>query len=83
MVEKFFSPAERSEAIDLYQFTSLVRDNYDLGQKTVLAEIMWSVVLADGNIDQDEDYMLRKIGYLLDLKAGFLSHAKKKVVRGD
>ena len=31
---------ERRNSIDLYQFTSLIRENYDLGQKTLLAEIM-------------------------------------------
>lgn len=70
---------ERASAIDLYQFTSLVRDNYDLAQKTVLAEIMWGVVLADGTVADDESYMLRKIGNLLDLEPGFLAHAKKQV----
>lgn len=71
---------ERRNAIDLYQFTSLVRDNYDLGQKTVLAEIMWGVILADGEIHKDESYMMRKIGNLLDLEPGYLAHARKKVM---
>ena len=70
---------ERKSAIDLYQFTSLIRDNYDLGQKTLLAEIMWGVVLADGTIDKDESYLLRKIANLLDLKPGYLFHARKRV----
>ena len=70
---------ERASAIDLYQFTSLVRENYDLGQKTLLAEIMWGVVLADGTVEEDESYMLRKIGNLLDLEPGFLAHAKRQV----
>jgi uncharacterized tellurite resistance protein B-like protein len=74
---------ERKSAIDLYQFTSLIRDNYDLGQKTLLAEIMWGVVLADGTIDKEESYMLRKIANLLDLKPGYLSHARKRAVEGD
>ena len=69
---------ERRSAIDLYQFTSLVRDHYDLAQKTLLAEIMWGVVLADGEIHKDESYLLRKIGNLLDLQPGFLAHARKK-----
>jgi uncharacterized tellurite resistance protein B-like protein len=69
---------ERKSAIDLYQFTSLIRENYDLGQKTLLAEIMWGVVLADGNIDKDESYLLRKIANLLDLKPGYLSHARRR-----
>lgn len=71
---------ERRGAIDLYQFTSLIRDNYDLGQKTLLAEIMWGVVLADGEIHADESYLLRKIGNLLGLEPGYLSHARKKVM---
>ena len=69
---------ERKSAIDLYQFTSLIRENYDLGQKTLLAEIMWGVVLADGQIGQHESYLLRKIANLLDLKPGYLSAARKR-----
>jgi uncharacterized tellurite resistance protein B-like protein len=70
--------AERSAAIDLYQFTSLIRDNYDLGQKTLLAEIMWGLVLTDGEVGRHEGYMLRKIANLLDLEPGYLSSARKR-----
>lgn len=69
---------ERDEAIDLYQFTRQIRDSYDLGQKTLLAEIMWAVVMTDGEIAQHEAYMLRKIANLLDLKPGYLSAARKR-----
>jgi uncharacterized tellurite resistance protein B-like protein len=70
--------AERSSAIDLYQFTSLIRDSYDLGQKTLLAEIMWGLVLTDGEVQRHESYMLRKIANLLDLEAGYLATARKR-----
>ena len=69
---------QQKEAIDLYQFTSLIRSNYDLGQKTLLAEIMWGVILADGEIARHEAYMLRKIANLLDLEPGYLSAARKR-----
>ncbi len=69
---------ERREAIDLYQFTSLIRENYDLGQKTLLAEIMWGVVLADGNIEKHEGHLLRKIASLLDLEPGYLAQARMR-----
>ena len=69
---------ERREAIDLYQFTSLIRDSYDLAQKTLLAEIMWGVVLADGQIEKHEGHLLRRIASLLDLKPGFLADARKR-----
>jgi uncharacterized tellurite resistance protein B-like protein len=68
---------ERANAIDLYQFTALIRKSYDLGQKTLLAEIMWSLVMSDGRIAQHEAYMLRKIANLLDLEPGYLSAARK------
>ena len=70
--------AERKQAIDLYQFTSLIRESYDLGQKTLLAEIMWGLVLTDGEVQRHESYMLRKIANLLDLEPGYLSWARKR-----
>lgn len=70
--------SERSGAIDLYQFTTLIRSSYDLGQKTLLAEIMWGLILADGEIARHEAYLLRKIGNLLDLEPGYLAAARKR-----
>ncbi|MGH7553101.1 MAG: TerB family tellurite resistance protein [Longimicrobiales bacterium] len=69
--------SERSDAIDLYQFTSLINKNYDLGQKTLLAEIMWGVIMTDGEIARHESYLLRKIANLLDLKPGYLAEARR------
>lgn len=69
---------ERSQAIDLWQFTSLVRSSYDLGQKTLLAEVMWGLILADGEIARHEAYLLRKIANLLDLEPGYLSAARQR-----
>lgn len=71
--------AERQSAIDLYQFTSLIRDSYDLGQKTLLAEVMWGLLMTDGEIARHEAYMLRKIANLLDLEPGYLAAARKNV----
>ena len=68
--------AERKKSNDLYQFTSLIRSHYDLGQKTLLAEIMWGLILTDGEIARHEGYLLRKIGNLLDLKPGYLAEAR-------
>ena len=70
--------AERVSAVDLFQFTSMIKQSYDLGQKTLLAEIMWSLVMSDGQIAHHEAYMLRKIANLLDLEPGYLSAARKR-----
>ncbi len=74
---------ERRSAIDHFAFTSVVKANYDLGQKMVLAEVMWGLVLADGTIADHEQYLTRKIANLLDLKPGYLSAAKRNAAGED
>ena len=69
--------AERRESIDHFQFTRLLAEQYDLGQKMVLAEVMWGVVLADGEIATHEGWLLRKLAHLLELEPGYLAEAKK------
>jgi len=69
---------ERRSSVDLYQFTRLISGRYDLGQKMVLAEVMWRVVYADGELAQHESYLMRKISNLLDLQPGYLAEARKR-----
>jgi uncharacterized tellurite resistance protein B-like protein len=67
---------ERRKSIDHFHFASVLRRNYDVGQKMVLAEVMWGLVLADGQIADHEHYLTRKIANLLELEPGYLSSAK-------
>ena len=71
-----FAEQQRRNAVDIFQFANLVRTSYDTGQKTLLAEIMWGLILTDGEIARHESYILRKIANLLDLEPGYLSQAK-------
>jgi uncharacterized tellurite resistance protein B-like protein len=68
---------ERRQSIDHFQFTRLIAEQYDLGQKMVLAEVMWGVILADGTIGHHEAYLVRKIGHLLQLEPGYLADARR------
>lgn len=70
---------EREEAVDLWQFTNLIAENYTTGQKMVLAEIMWGLVYSDGHLASKEDYLMRKISNLLRLEPGYLTEARKRV----
>lgn len=70
--------AERREAIDLHQFTSLIIRHYDEGQRYVLAELLWRVVLADGELSRHEDTLLIRLGRLLDLRPGYLAGIRKQ-----
>lgn len=69
--------AERAQSIDHFQFTRLINEQYDLGQKMVLAEVMWGVILADGTIAEHEAYLVRKLANLLNLEPGYLSQARR------
>ncbi len=69
---------ERAEAVDLWQFTNLIAENYSTGQKMVLAEMMWGLVYSDGDLASKEDYLMRKICNLLRLEPGYLAEARKR-----
>ena len=68
----------RAEAVDLWQFTNLIAQNYTVGQKMVLAEIMWGLVYSDGELADKEQYLMRKISHLLGLEPGYLAVARKR-----
>ena len=69
--------AERQQSIDHYQFARTITQHYDLGQKMVLAEVMWGVILADGQISRHESYLVRKLANLLDLAPAYLAQARR------
>ena len=70
--ERLLAVAEeaRQQSVDYFQFTRLLQQSYDLGQKMVLAEVMWGLALADGQVADHEHYLTRKIANLLDLQPG-------------
>lgn len=70
---------ERRQAVDLFQFTALITDHYDLAQKTLLLEAMWGLIYADGHVAKHETYLIRKLSKLLDVSPGYLADAKKRV----
>ena len=82
--ERLLALAEeaRAQSIDLWQFTNLIAENYSLGQKMVLAEIMWGLVYSDGDLAGKEDYLMRKICNLLRLEPGYLAEARKRAEDG-
>jgi uncharacterized tellurite resistance protein B-like protein len=71
----------RAEAVDDFQFTHTIAEQYDLGQRMVLAEVMWGLILADGKIAERETYLVRKLGSLLDLKPAYLAEARRAAAK--
>ena len=69
----------RRASVDLWAFTNLINAHYSTGQKMVLAEAMWGIVLADGELATREDYLMRKISNLIGLKSGYLAEARRRL----
>ena len=67
--------------MDDYQFTRTITEHYDLGQRMVLAEVMWGLILADGRIAERETYLVRKLGSLLELKPVYLAEARRTAAK--
>ena len=68
---------ERAGAVDHFAFTSALLRGYSTEQKMLLAEVMWGVALADGEVAEHEHYLTRKIANLLELDPADLSAAKR------
>nr|MBA3497249.1 TerB family tellurite resistance protein [Gemmatimonadales bacterium] len=74
--------AERVQSLDHFQFTRLIADQYDLGQKLALAEVMWGVILADGRLSDHETHLVRKMASLMRLDSASLAQARKAAAEG-
>jgi uncharacterized tellurite resistance protein B-like protein len=73
-----FADGERRKGVELHQFTRFITESYDMAQKMVLLETMWGLVYADGVVAQHETHLMRRLSHLLDVKAAYLSEAKKR-----
>ncbi|HKG92017.1 MAG TPA: TerB family tellurite resistance protein [Gemmatimonadaceae bacterium] len=73
--------AERRRAVDHFHFTSVLQRGFDEAQKRALAEALWGLVLADGQVAEHEHYLARKIANMLDLHPADLHAAKAAAAR--
>lgn len=60
---------EEQEAVDIYRFTSALRDRLPLEQKRDLIAIMWRLVYADGKLEPLEDNLIWRTAELLAVPA--------------
>lgn len=70
-VNRLLIEAERQErdAIDIYRFTSVLRDRLPLDQKREIIAMMWRVVFADGHLEALEDNLVWRTAELLAVPA--------------
>jgi uncharacterized tellurite resistance protein B-like protein len=66
-VNRLLIEAERQErdAVDIYRFTSVLRDRLAMEEKREIIAMMWRVVFADGRLEALEDNLVWRTAELL------------------
>ena len=65
--------ASHDERIEIHSLTRHIRDDTDAADRLVILEMVWMVVLADGNLDMHESQLMRRLAGLLfvdDVESG-------------
>jgi uncharacterized tellurite resistance protein B-like protein len=66
----------REQAVDLWQFTNHLNQDFSLAEKLTLLEDVWRIILVDGQLDKHEDHFAHKLANLLRLSHHQLIEAK-------
>jgi len=74
------SKDKRAESADLWKFTHQVNEACTRQEKEQIIEEIWRVVYADSDLNAHEDYLVHKLGKLLNLRHSQLIDAKMKVL---
>ena len=68
------------ENVELYSLTKDIRDNFNKEEILEIFEYMWTIVLADGKIDDFEAALMSKLVGLFHLTGKESADAKKKAM---
>jgi uncharacterized tellurite resistance protein B-like protein len=67
-------------ANDLQQFTRVLNDNLTEDEKLDIIRMLWTIIIADGHIDDYENALIRKISGLLYIQDKDVGHIKKEII---
>jgi uncharacterized tellurite resistance protein B-like protein len=72
---------EVRQAVDHFQFTSLINREFTQPQKIRVIELMWQVALVDADINAHERHLVRKVADLLHVTHPDMISAKLRAQR--
>ena len=73
--------AERADATDYHQFTSLINQAYSAEHKAHLVEMLWRIAYSDDTLHRHEEHLIRKIADLLYVPHRVFIAAKHRAKR--
>jgi uncharacterized tellurite resistance protein B-like protein len=69
---------ERKNAVDLFEFTSHINNEFSKEEKIAVLEAVWRIIHSDGQLEKHEDHFARKLTHLLRLSHKEMIDAKLK-----
>ncbi len=69
-----------NEKVEIFSDIKVILDTMDHEERIKVVEMLWRVVLADGNIDDYESNLMRKISSLLHVSSFETAEAKKRAM---
>lgn len=79
--ERLLAAAQKSdrEAVDLYGFTSTLKDAMELPERRRLIEMLWTIAYADGEAQEFEENIIWRVSELLGVPARDRIALRRKV----
>jgi len=71
---------KENEKVEIFSDIKVILDTMDHEERIKVVEMLWGVVLADGNIDDYESNLMRKISSLLHVSSFETAEAKKRAL---
>ena len=72
---------EVDRSVQLLSFTRTVKDRFSYDERVDLIEMLWEVVHADGEVDEFESQLMRRIGGLIYVTDKDRGLARKRVLQ--
>jgi len=69
---------ERDRAVDLFEFTNHINNEFSRDERRAVLETVWRIIYIDGQLEEHEDYFVRKLTHLLRLTHKDMIDAKLK-----
>ncbi|MGE5146783.1 MAG: TerB family tellurite resistance protein [Candidatus Eiseniibacteriota bacterium] len=82
-VDALIETADRrvQEAGDFWTFARVVKDRFDEAQRIAMIEMMWEVAYADGQVDDFEASLMRRVAGLIYVDDFSSGAARKRVLK--
>jgi len=70
------------DLVSAYEFTKVLHDHLDHGEKARIVGLLWKIAYADGRLDKYEDSLVLKISDLLHVSRGLVMRLKHDAQEG-